>query len=92
MAEEYNQQGRDLYGLDKYSEAMDWYRKAEEADPSCVRTYMNMSELYIMTKQLDKAKEVLNKALYLERTTVRPISTWGISLTWKAITRRPPAF
>ena len=67
MAEEYNQQGRDLYGLDKYSEAMDWYRKAEEADPSCVRTYMNMSELYIMTKQLDKAKEVLNKALYLEK-------------------------
>ena len=33
MAEEYNRQGRDLYGLDKYSEAMTMYRKAEGRRP-----------------------------------------------------------
>ena len=67
MAEEYNRQGRDLYGLDKYSEAMTMYRKAEDADPSYMKTYMNMSELFIVTKQFDKAKETLGKALYLEK-------------------------
>ena len=67
LAEEYNQQGRGLYGLDKYDEALDFFRKAEEKDPSYLRTYINKAELYITTHQLDKAKEELNKVLYLDK-------------------------
>ena len=65
LAEEYNQQGRGLYGLDKYDEALDFFRKAEEKDPSYLRTYINKAELYITTHQLDKAKEELKlQSLY----------------------------
>ena len=38
LVEEYNQQGRVLYSLDKYEEAIPYYIKAEEEEPTYIQT------------------------------------------------------
>jgi len=67
QAEEYNQQGRSFYGLDKYKEAMDMYQKAEREDPMLIDTYLNMVELYIITSKLNDAKAVLDKVFMIDK-------------------------
>lgn len=67
QAAEYNQQGRMYYGLDKFEEALGMYQKAEEADPSNIETYLNMAEVYIITKRLAEAKETLVKIFLVDK-------------------------
>lgn len=47
LAEEYNQQGRVLYSLDKYEDAINFYLKAEKSDPMQIQTYFNLTESYV---------------------------------------------
>lgn len=59
LAEEYNQQGRVLYSMDKYEDAIGFYLKAESADPMYLQTYFNLTESYVMLDRFDDAKKAL---------------------------------
>ncbi len=67
LAEEYNQQGRALYSLDKYEDAISFYRKAEKADPMCIQTYFNLTESYVMLDEYDEARKALKRAQLLDK-------------------------
>jgi tetratricopeptide (TPR) repeat protein len=43
------------------------YQKAEQEDPMYVDTYINMAEVYIVTKRLEEAKSVLQKVLFVDK-------------------------
>lgn len=62
LAEEYNQQGRVLYSMDKYEDAIGFYLKAESADPMYLQTYFNLTESYVMLDRFDDAKKALKRA------------------------------
>lgn len=66
-AQEYNQQGKVLFSLEKYNEAIEMYKKAEAEDPMCMDTYFNLGEAYVMLDDYDKAKESFNKVLLLDK-------------------------
>lgn len=68
LAEEYNQQGRVLYSLDKYEESIKEYQKAEKEDPMLIQTYLNLSESYIMLDQYDDAKKALKRAQLVDKS------------------------
>ena len=57
LVEEYNQQGRVLYSLDKYEEAIPYYIKAEEEEPTYIQTYFNLTEVYVMLDRFDEARK-----------------------------------
>lgn len=67
QAEEYNQQGRVLYSMDKYEEAIPYYLKAEKADPMYIQTYFNLTEVYVMLDQFDNAKKALKRAQMIDK-------------------------
>ena len=62
QAEEYNQQGRVLYSMDKYEDAISFYLKAEKEDPMLIQTYFNLTESYVMLDRFDEAKKSLKRA------------------------------
>lgn len=66
-AEEYNQQGKVLYSVGNYQEAIEMYKKAEAEDPMHIETYFNMGEAYVMLDRYDEAKEVFGKVLLLDK-------------------------
>lgn len=61
------EQGKVLYSLDKYDEALDLLRKAEEIDPYYEPVYENLSACYIMVDKYDEAREALNRYLMLNK-------------------------
>lgn len=67
LAEEYNQQGRVLYSMDKYEDAIGFYLKAESADPMYLQTYFNLTESYVMLDRFDDAKKALKRAQLLNK-------------------------
>ncbi|MBC8059802.1 MAG: tetratricopeptide repeat protein [Clostridiaceae bacterium] len=67
QVEEYNQQGKVLYSLEKYNEAIEMYRKGESEDPMYKDTYFNLGEAYVMLDQYDKAKESFNKVILIDK-------------------------
>lgn len=68
LVAEYNEQGRSLYAVDKYDEALKMYKKAEEEDPMYIETYLNMGELYIMQDKFEEAKKELKKVFLVDKT------------------------
>lgn len=66
-AMEYNQQGRLLYSMDKYEEALEYYKRAETEDPMCMDTYFNMGEVYVMLDKYDEAREAFKKVLLIDK-------------------------
>lgn len=64
---EYNQQGRLLYSMDKYEEALDYYKRAESEDPMYMDTYFNMGEVYVMLDKYDEAREAFKKVLLIDK-------------------------
>ncbi len=67
LAEEYNQQGRVLYSMDKYEEAIGFYLKAEKVDPMLIQTYFNLTESYVMLDKFDEAKKSLKRAQLINK-------------------------
>lgn len=67
LAEEYNQRGKVLYSVDKYSEAIEMYKKAEQEDPMVKETYYNLAESYVMLDDYEKAKSSLNKVILIDK-------------------------
>lgn len=67
LAEEYNQQGRVLYSMDKYEDAIGFYLKAEKADPMLIQTYFNLTESYVMLDKFDEAKKALKRAQLIDK-------------------------
>lgn len=67
QAEEYNQQGKVLYSLGKYNEAIEMYKNAKNEDPMFLETYFNLGEAYVMLDEYEKAKESFNKVLLLDK-------------------------
>jgi len=58
---------RNLIGVEGASElAIDSYKKAIECEPSSPFSYSELARVYLLTSQLDKAEENLNKALKLK--------------------------
>lgn len=66
-AEEYNQQGKVLFSIEKYDKAIEMYKKAENKDPMFLDTYFNLGEAYVMLDKYDKAKESFNKVLLIDK-------------------------
>ena len=66
-AEEYNQQGKVLFSIEKYNEAIEMYKKAENENPMFLNTYFNLGEAYVMLDKYDKAKESFNKVLLIDK-------------------------
>ena len=46
--EEYNQQGKVLFSLEKYNEAIEMYKRAESEDPMYKDTYFNIEVVKMM--------------------------------------------
>ena len=67
QAQELLEQGKVLYSLDKYREAIAYFQKAMEADRYCEEVYENLSMCYIMLDEYDKAREILNQYLLLNK-------------------------
>lgn len=67
QVEEYNQQGKVLYSIDKYNEAIDIYKKAENEDPMYLDTYLNLGEAYVMIDEYEKAKDSFSKVLLIDK-------------------------
>lgn len=67
QAEEYNQQGRVLYSMDKYEEAIQFYLKAEKEDPMLFQTYLNLTESYVMMDRFEEAKKSLKRAQMIDK-------------------------
>ena len=67
LVEEYNQQGRVLYSLDKYEEAIPYYIKAEEEEPTYIQTYFNLTEVYVMLDRFDEARKALKRAQLINK-------------------------
>jgi len=65
--QEYNQQGKVLFSLEKYNEAIEMYKRGENEDPMYKDTYFNLGESYVMLDQYDKAKESFNKVLLIDK-------------------------
>jgi len=64
---ELNEQGKVLYSLDKYEEAMKCFLKAEALDPYYQPTYENMGVCYVMMDRYDLARETFNKLLVINK-------------------------
>lgn len=67
LAEEYNQQGKLLYKVNKYEEAIELYKKAEADDPMYAETYFNMGEAYVMLDKYDEARASFKKVLLIDK-------------------------
>lgn len=67
QADEYNQQGKVLYSLDKFEEAIYFYLKAENEDPMNLQTYFNLTEAYVMLDRFSDAKKALKRAQLLQK-------------------------
>jgi tetratricopeptide (TPR) repeat protein len=67
LAEEYNQQGKVLFSIEKYDEAIEMYKKAENEDPMFIDTYFNLGEAYVMIDKYEKAKESFSKVLLIDK-------------------------
>jgi len=65
-AQEYNQQGKVLFSIEKYDKAIEMYKKAENEDPMFIDTYFNLGEAYVMIDNYDKAKESFSKVLLID--------------------------
>jgi len=65
--EEHNQQGKVLFSIEKYNEAIAMYKKAESEDPMYLESYFNLGEAYVMLDEYDKAKESFNKVLLIDK-------------------------
>ena len=62
---ELNEQGKVLYSVGKYSEAMARFSEAASLDPSYQETYENMGVCYIMMGAYEKAETALKTVLKL---------------------------
>lgn len=78
QAEEYNQQGRVLYSMDKYEDAISFYLKAEKEDPMLIQTYFNLTESYVMLDRFDEAKKALKRAQLINKNNGEIFSTLEI--------------
>ena len=67
QADEYNQQGKVLYSLDKYEESIAFFLKAEQADPMKIQTYFNLTEAYVMLDRFSDAKKALKRAQMVDK-------------------------
>lgn len=61
------EQGKVLYSLDKYDEALELLKKAAELDPYYEPVYENLSACYIMVDKYEEARSVLNRYLMLNK-------------------------
>lgn len=64
---ELNEQGRVLYSVDNYGEALKYFRQAEELDPYYQPTYLNMGVCYVMMDRNDLARQTFEKLLKLDK-------------------------
>ena len=64
---ELNEQGKVLYSVGKYSEAMARFSEAASLDPSYQETYENMGVCYIMMGANEKAETALKTVLKLNK-------------------------
>lgn len=67
LAVEYNQNGKALYSVNKYEEAIAFYKKAEKSEPMYLQTYFNLAESYAMSDQYEEAKAALKKAELVDK-------------------------
>lgn len=63
------EQGRVLYSVDNYTEALVYLKKAQDLDPYCEAVYENMCTCYIMMDQFEEARKVLNQYLLLNKNS-----------------------
>ncbi|MBR6570725.1 MAG: tetratricopeptide repeat protein [Clostridia bacterium] len=64
---EYVMQGKTLYHMDRYEEALTYFDKAEKTDPMYKPTYFAQGECYIMLDRFDDARDAYEKALMLDK-------------------------
>lgn len=67
LAQEYNAQGKTLYVVDKYDDALTYFKKAEAEDPMLRETYINIGECLIMLDRYDEAVENYEKLLIMDK-------------------------
>lgn len=60
-------QGKVLYSLDQYEQALSYFEQARKLDPYCEATYENISMCHIMMDQYDQARKVLEQYLLLNK-------------------------
>ena len=63
------ERGKVLYSLDKYDEALNYFKKAQELDKYNDAVYENMCMCYIMADRFEDAKKTLNKYLMLNKNS-----------------------
>ena len=61
------EQGKVLYSLDRYDEALKYFKQALELDPYSEAVYENICTCYIMMDQYAEAKRTLNRYLKLNK-------------------------
>lgn len=61
------EQGKVLFSLDKYNQAIEYLERALKVDKYCEEAYENISMCYIMMDRYDDAKKTLNKYLLLNK-------------------------
>lgn len=63
------ERGKVLYSLDKYDEALNYFKKAQDIDKYNDTVYENICMCYIMLDHFDDAKKTLNKYLMLNKNS-----------------------
>ena len=67
MAMDYLAQGKTLYGLDRFEEAIGYYKKAEAMDSSLRDVYLAEGEAFIMLDRFEEAKTAYQNILLLQK-------------------------
>lgn len=76
IAYEYNQQGQALLGVEKYDEAIEYFKKAEKEDPMLIDTYFNLGNAFAIMENYDEAEEYFKKTLLIDKTN--PLSYFNL--------------
>ena len=65
--QELNNQGKSLYAVQKYEEAINYYNLAIEEDPMFIDSYFNIGEAYVMVNKFEEAKKSFNNVLLIDK-------------------------